>query len=60
MTCDYEPDGAACMRFNQRILRGDEVLVEALGARRVPRRRLRSDRNGCRAPIVSCPWLIAE
>ena len=29
VTCDYEPDGAACMRFNQRILRGEEVLVEA-------------------------------
>jgi acyl-CoA thioester hydrolase len=29
VTCDYEPDGAACMRFNQRILRGDEILVEA-------------------------------
>jgi acyl-CoA thioester hydrolase len=29
ITCGYEPDGAACMRFNQRILRNDEVLVEA-------------------------------
>ena len=29
VTCDYEADGAACMRFIQRILRGAEVLVEA-------------------------------
>jgi acyl-CoA thioester hydrolase len=29
VTCNYEPDGAACMKFNQRILRGDELLVEA-------------------------------
>jgi acyl-CoA thioester hydrolase len=29
VTCDYEPDGAACLRFVQRILRNDEVLVEA-------------------------------
>jgi acyl-CoA thioester hydrolase len=27
--CEYEQDGAACMRFNQRILRNDEVLIEA-------------------------------
>jgi len=26
---EYEPDGAACMRFNQRILRNDDVLIEA-------------------------------
>ena len=29
VVCDYEADGAACMRFNQRILRDDEVLIEA-------------------------------
>ena len=29
VTCDYEPDGAACIRFAQRIQRNDEVLVEA-------------------------------
>jgi acyl-CoA thioester hydrolase len=29
ISCTSEPDGAACIRFNQRILRGDEVLVEA-------------------------------
>jgi acyl-CoA thioester hydrolase len=29
VTCNYEPDGAACIRFAQRILRNDEVLVEA-------------------------------
>jgi acyl-CoA thioester hydrolase len=29
VTCDYEPDGAACMRFAQRIARGDDTLVEA-------------------------------
>jgi acyl-CoA thioester hydrolase len=29
VTCDYEPDGNICIRFDQRILRNDEVLVEA-------------------------------
>ena len=29
VVCDYEPDGAVCMRFNQRILRNDDVLIEA-------------------------------
>jgi acyl-CoA thioester hydrolase len=29
VTCGYEPDGAVCLRFAQRILRGDEVLIEA-------------------------------
>lgn len=29
VTCDYEPDGATCIRFAQRILRNDELLVEA-------------------------------
>lgn len=29
ITCNYAPDGAACMRFDQRVLRNDEVLVEA-------------------------------
>jgi acyl-CoA thioester hydrolase len=29
VTCDYEPEGAVSLRFAQRILRNDEVLVEA-------------------------------
>ena len=29
VTCDVEPEGAACIQFAQRILRGNEVLVEA-------------------------------
>jgi acyl-CoA thioester hydrolase len=29
ITCDVEPDGNVCLRFAQRICRGDESLVEA-------------------------------
>ncbi|MEP7246377.1 MAG: tol-pal system-associated acyl-CoA thioesterase [Gammaproteobacteria bacterium] len=27
--CEFQPDGAACMRFKQKILRGEETIVEA-------------------------------
>jgi acyl-CoA thioester hydrolase len=29
VTCEYQEDGAACMRFAQRICRGEEIVVEA-------------------------------
>jgi acyl-CoA thioester hydrolase len=29
VTCEYQQDGAACMRFAQRIYRGEEIIVEA-------------------------------
>ena len=27
--CEFQPDGAACMCFKQKIVRGDETIVEA-------------------------------
>jgi acyl-CoA thioester hydrolase len=29
VTCEYQQDGAACMRFAQRIYRGEEIIAEA-------------------------------